>query len=743
MLTDTRSVTTSRRSQQDAADRHYGGESGHLQAKQRDAEPPGALALLTAWDTLDLDGSGRLSAVEAAGLKTVLNIDWNIEQAWEEATRLEGGKWTAPETDHEQLQPTAIGHPDPRQHSVEISFGSFAQVYNTRMGARRRQRRLEVKAVFDKLDKDHIGALNKQQIDVLVRRCSKQLALLPPAFELDRDWSWLTSESKPTDPSDPTAVDVPWLHFERWWKNRCGLTEASSPIIPEYFARCSATLADAKPGGQDGDGRATKSKRWRYLVPRLQLLGQMSSNWALNVEKPDGIAISTESVYESNPIPPGIRDPDSIFSAVWDVVQVMFLLYVSITVPYRACFEIEVTLFSLTWFWDTMIDLYFLTDMLLNFRTAYTDADGIRQVDPRKIAANYFKGWFVLDFISCIPVSHISMMSAQTSQATHGMSEEATSDNMRALKAIRLLRMSKMLRLARIKRILQKYESLMAVQEYISVGFAIASIVFLAHFLSCLWYLVGLTNQTVLAGRAIELGRPGVWQDPRATTVLSWVNEQPWFEQNSTKLKAMVGTRYIASMYFVFNALDGYGQTDNERMVGVVALVFTIVIKGFIAGIMSSMLISLGGKDQEMNDALRRINSWVSESRVPGSLTKQCLDYFRHHLKNRARTSDAEALSYMPPSMRVQFREHIYGEHLNRIPIFRGLSGEIMAAIRAEMTPMVAIKGQIIYEEGSVGSELCTRASQNILCAVCLAHNYRCLVIDSSICCCLVEQTSS
>jgi|EP01047_Picozoa_sp_COSAG01_P015154 hypothetical protein len=33
-----------------------------------------------------------------------------------------------------------------------------------------------------------------------------------------------------------------------------------------------------------------------------------------------------------------IRDPDSTFSAVWDMVSVVFLLYVCLTVPVRACF---------------------------------------------------------------------------------------------------------------------------------------------------------------------------------------------------------------------------------------------------------------------------------------------------------------------------------------------------------------------------------------------------------------------
>ena len=49
-----------------------------------------------------------------------------------------------------------------------------------------------------------------------------------------------------------------------------------------------------------------------------------------------------ESRYELVPLPKYIRDPDSGFSAVWDLMQVVFLLYVSVIVPLRAGFEVEV-----------------------------------------------------------------------------------------------------------------------------------------------------------------------------------------------------------------------------------------------------------------------------------------------------------------------------------------------------------------------------------------------------------------
>ena len=51
---------------------------------------------------------------------------------------------------------------------------------------------------------------------------------------------------------------------------------------------------------------------------------------------------------------------------------------------------------------DLAVDSLFFIDMLLNFRTSYLK-DGELIVSPSKIAKNYLKGWFAIDFLSAVP----------------------------------------------------------------------------------------------------------------------------------------------------------------------------------------------------------------------------------------------------------------------------------------------------------------------------------------------------
>jgi hypothetical protein len=69
----------------------------------------------------------------------------------------------------------------------------------------------------------------------------------------------------------------------------------------------------------------------------------------------------------------------------WDVVQVVLLFYLSVSLPLRAGFDIAITPADWSFYADMFADVFFVLDIALNFRTAYTDAAGVREERPRKV----------------------------------------------------------------------------------------------------------------------------------------------------------------------------------------------------------------------------------------------------------------------------------------------------------------------------------------------------------------------
>ena len=74
-------------------------------------------------------------------------------------------------------------------------------------------------------------------------------------------------------------------------------------------------------------------RNWDSLGARLRTLVDMRRQWGNLHEMYE---THVESMYELQPLPKWVRDPDSSFSAAWDLTSVALLLYVAITVPLRA-----------------------------------------------------------------------------------------------------------------------------------------------------------------------------------------------------------------------------------------------------------------------------------------------------------------------------------------------------------------------------------------------------------------------
>ena len=76
--------------------------------------------------------------------------------------------------------------------------------------------------------------------------------------------------------------------------------------------------------------------------------------------------------------------------------------YIAIMVPYNVAYRRNDRKRDLIIF-DMVIELFFIMDIVVHFRTSFVDPSGRIIYDQKKIAIHYLKGWFVLDFLAALP----------------------------------------------------------------------------------------------------------------------------------------------------------------------------------------------------------------------------------------------------------------------------------------------------------------------------------------------------
>lgn len=104
---------------------------------------------------------------------------------------------------------------------------------------------------------------------------------------------------------------------------------------------------------------------------------------------------------------------DSLFKAVWDWLILALVIFTAIEIPYSVAFLIPLQdegntpkLFKVTplLVFNLWVDLMFIMDILINFRTTFVDSSSDEVVsNPKQIALHYLKTWFVVDFVAAIP----------------------------------------------------------------------------------------------------------------------------------------------------------------------------------------------------------------------------------------------------------------------------------------------------------------------------------------------------
>ena len=120
-----------------------------------------------------------------------------------------------------------------------------------------------------------------------------------------------------------------------------------------------------------------------------------------------GSDILPQYKQETPKTPPHIILHYCLFKTTWDWVILILTFYTAIMVPYNVSFKTKQN--NVTWLVvDSIVDVIFLVDIVLNFHTTFVGPAGEVISDPKLIRMNYLKTWFVIDLLSCLPYDVIN-----------------------------------------------------------------------------------------------------------------------------------------------------------------------------------------------------------------------------------------------------------------------------------------------------------------------------------------------
>jgi hypothetical protein len=443
--------------------------------------------------------------------------------------------------------------------------------------------------------------------------------------------------------------------------------------------------------------RIAESKRapqffWYYLTRKMEELLRLKEN---SLVDDAGVFRRSDDMPKKFVGGPCVRNTSSRFSAVWDLIQVLLLAYVSLTVPYQTGFDITNDLYSVGWWLELFIDVYFIIDIGFNFRTPYVGKQGRLVVSGRAMAVNYLKGWALIDIGSCASVLQYFLL-------MFGSEDSGGASNARAAKVLRLLRLAKLLRLARMKRLVDRMgdEIIQVLAPLGSLFFLLLGTAFAMHLISCFWYLAGSGEDDE---RQIICNFDGTGCD--ATPAKGWVAST--FGDNIKNIS--ITTRYLTSLYGIMLGEFQVKTTNSEKSFALVSVLVNGFIYGAVAATLSSIMMMLKAPHAEYNAKMDALKTWMRSKKLDYGIRTQVEAFYEAKLSTSARVvvNEGAIISELHPApMAIELVQILYAPIIERVPIFSKLEEEVIAQLCLALTPIPALKGSPVAIQGRSGDEM-------------------------------------
>ncbi|XP_007890670.1 potassium voltage-gated channel subfamily H member 1a [Callorhinchus milii] len=402
-----------------------------------------------------------------------------------------------------------------------------------------------------------------------------------------------------------------------------------------------------------------------------------------------GSEILPQYKQEAPKTPPHIILHYCAFKTSWDWIILILTFYTAIMVPYNVSFKTKQN--NVTWLVvDSIVDVIFLVDIVLNFHTTFVGPAGEVISDPKLIRMNYLKTWFVIDLLSCLPYDVINAFENV---------DEGISSLFSSLKVVRLLR------LGRVARKLDHYiEYGAAVLVLLVCVFGLA-----AHWLACIWYSIGdyevideESNRIRTESWLYQLGENiGMPYHFNASGTDKW-------EGGPSK-----DSVYISSLYFTMTSLTsiGFGNiaptTDGEKIFAVAMMMIGSLLYATIFGNVTTIFQQMYANTNRYHEMLNSVRDFLKLYQVPKGLSERVMDYIVSTWSMSKGIDTEKVLEICPKDMRADICVHLNRKVFKEHPAFRLASDGCLRALAMEFQTIHCAPGDLIYHAGESVDSLC------------------------------------
>ncbi|XP_026329499.1 potassium voltage-gated channel subfamily H member 8-like isoform X4 [Hyposmocoma kahamanoa] len=356
-----------------------------------------------------------------------------------------------------------------------------------------------------------------------------------------------------------------------------------------------------------------------------------------------------------------------LFKTFWDWLILIATFYVAVVVPYNASFNAKERISPVM---DVVVEVFFIFDIVLNFRTTFVSKKGEVVSDWKAIALNYIRTWCVVDLLAALPFDILYWSDV------YSISESS----------IHLVKLVRLLRLARLLQKMDRYSQYSA----LILTLLMLSFTLVAHWLACIWFII--------AEKEIDVHN----------------NEEQWdlgwMHNLAERLKMPVhnvshGESYITALYFTCSSLTSVGfgnvaaNTVPEKIFSILVMLIGALMHAVVFGNVTAIIQRMYSRRSLYQSKWRDLKDFLTINQVPKELKQRMQDYFQTMWSLNHGIDIHETLKEFPEELRGDVSLHLHREILS-LPIFEAASQGCLKLLSLHIRNNFCAPGEYLVHKG-------------------------------------------
>ncbi|XP_056143023.1 potassium/sodium hyperpolarization-activated cyclic nucleotide-gated channel 3-like [Lampris incognitus] len=370
----------------------------------------------------------------------------------------------------------------------------------------------------------------------------------------------------------------------------------------------------------------------------------------------------------------------------WDLLMLLLMMGNLIILPVGITFFKDEN--TPPWIiFNVVSDTLFLVDLVLNFRTGIVKEDSTEiLLDPRAIRQRYLKSWFLVDFVSSIPVDYIFLMV--------DLEARLDSEVYRTARALRIVRFTKILSLLRLLRLSRLIRYIHQWEEIFHMTYDLASamvrivnligmMLLLCHWDGCLQFLVPMLQD---------------------------FPTDCWVSKNNM-VNDTWGVQYS---YALFKAMShmlciGYGAQAPEGMTDVWLTMLSMIVGAtcyaMFIGHATALIQSLDSSRRQYQEKYKQVEQYMSFHKLPADVRQKIHEYYEHRFQGKM-FDEENILGELSEPLKEEIVSFNCRSLVANMPLFANADPNFVTAVLTKLRFEVFQPADFIIREGTVGRKM-------------------------------------